>query len=217
MEEWKKIDGFPHYEVSDQGNIKSLYSGKILKPSVRNDEYLMVNLHKDCKCFPKLVHRLVAQAFVPNPQGKPTVDHINMNKQDNRAVNLRWQTYKEQLNNQDQDYKTNQKSEKVKKIMKKYREANKDKIKQKHKEYCEANKEEIKEYRKEYYEANKEKLKRISKEYYEVNKDKISKRRKEYNEANKENLKEYQKEYYKANKEKIKEKVRLYRLKHKSN
>lgn len=151
MEEWKQIDGFPHYEVSDMGNIKSLYSGKLLKPKIDCGGYLQVCLHEDGKRFMKLVHRLVAEAFVPNPQGKPTVDHINMNKQDNRAVNLRWQTYKEQLNNEDQNYKTNQYSEEAKKLQKRFREANKNKIKQKQKEYYEANKEKLKEYKRLYY------------------------------------------------------------------
>ena len=212
MEEWKKIDGFPHYEVSDQGNIKSLYSGKLLKQRSDLGGYLMVHLSEKGVASQKLVHRLVAQAFVPNPQGKPTVDHINQNKQDNRAVNLRWQTNKEQLNNEDQDYKAKRKlSEKVKKIQKRFREANKEKIKEYSKEYYEANKEIIKEYNKEYYEANKEKIK----EYKEANKDKILKYQKEYNEANKEKKLKQQKEYYEANKDKRKEYMRLYYLKHK--
>lgn len=49
------------------------------------------------------VHRLVAEVFIPNPDGKETVDHINMVKTDNRACNLRWATYKEQKNFEDQD------------------------------------------------------------------------------------------------------------------
>ena len=185
MEEWKKIDGFPHYEVSDMGNIKSLYSGKILKPSLHWGGYLMVNLSENGKIKTKLVHRLVAEAFVENPQGKPSVDHINMNKQDNRAVNLRWQTQKEQLNNEDQDYKTNQLCEKAKEIMRKYREENKEKLKEYGKVYREENKEKLKEYDKVYREENKEKLK-------------------EYREANKEKLKEYVKVYREENKEKRK-------------
>lgn len=166
MEQWKQIVDFPNYEVSNMGNIKSLYSEKLLKPSSNWEGYLMVVLYKDGKGFMKLVHRLVAQAFVENPQEKPTVDHINMNKQDNRAVNLRWQTQKEQLNNEDQNYKTNQYSEKVKEAKKKY------------------------------YEANKEKLKEKQKVYYKINCEKINERTKEYNKANKERLKEYKRLYY---------------------
>lgn len=151
MEQWKQIVDFPNYEVSNMGNIKSLYSGKLLKPSSNWEGYLMVVLYKDGIGFMKLVHRLVAQAFVENPQEKPTVDHINMNKQDNRAVNLRWQTKKEQKNNQDQNYKTNQYSEKVKEAKKKYYKANKERLKEYYKEYYEANKQKKKEYQRLYY------------------------------------------------------------------
>ena len=73
------------------------------KPNARSG-YLQVNLNGIR--FPKLVHRLVAKAFIPNPENKPTVDHINGNKLDNRVVNLRWLSHKENCNNPNTKYKS---------------------------------------------------------------------------------------------------------------
>ena len=112
MENWRSIKGFEGlYEVSDLGNVKSLaravYSNgklhqrkseKILK-SHMNNNYAMVVLCKDGKIYPKTVHRLVAETFIPNPDNKPTVDHVDTNRSNNAVSNLRWVTYKENSNN----------------------------------------------------------------------------------------------------------------------
>ena len=98
METWKDIQGYEgHYQISDMGNVRSLKSNKNLKPAIDKDGYLLVGLWKDNKKKTFKVHRLVAQAFIPNPGNKPTVDHINTIKNDNRASNLRWLTQKEQM------------------------------------------------------------------------------------------------------------------------
>lgn len=96
MEEWRKIDGFP-YEVSNLGNVISLnynHTGKrqLLKPCCHRDMYLNVVLQDDTYRTKQSVHRLVAFAFVenPDPDNYTVVDHIDRNRQNNRADNLRW-------------------------------------------------------------------------------------------------------------------------------
>lgn len=106
-ETWKDIEGYEGlYQVSNLGRVKSLnyrHTGReqILEPYKNNREYLIVCLWKNGKRDQQLVHRLVAIAFIPNPEGKPEVDHINNDgpKTDCRAVNLRWVTSRENKDN----------------------------------------------------------------------------------------------------------------------
>ena len=88
-EVWKQIVGFPNYYVSDMGRIKNA-DGHILKPYVNHKGYLKVGLMKNGTDFKKRVHRLVAEAFIPNKDNLPEVNHINLDKRDNRVCNLEW-------------------------------------------------------------------------------------------------------------------------------
>lgn len=109
IEIYKNIEGYEGlYQVSNLGNVKSLerinknnrkVKEKILKPLKLNTKYLSIVLCKNGKNNRFLVHRLVAQAFIPNPENKPCIDHINTDRTDNRVENLRWVTYKENSNN----------------------------------------------------------------------------------------------------------------------
>lgn len=88
---WKPIVGFEkHYLVSDSGQVWSLYRHRALKPKIDRYGYEVVALFSHGKSHHRTVHRLVAQAFVPNPLNLPTVNHLNEDKTDNRAVNLEW-------------------------------------------------------------------------------------------------------------------------------
>ena len=90
---WKDIKGFEgHYQVSNLGRVKSLKRGKerILKPGRDTYGYLRVILWKNNKMKMCYIHRLVAQAFLPNPQNLPQINHKNEDKTDNKVENLEW-------------------------------------------------------------------------------------------------------------------------------
>lgn len=111
---WKPIKDYEGlYEVSNMGRVRSLdrgnidstgrkqhFKGMILKQGKDNSNYLVVVLSKNGKTKTFRVHRLVAEAFIPNPENKPCVDHINTIRTENEVANLRWATYEENNNNE---------------------------------------------------------------------------------------------------------------------
>ncbi|ARM65540.1 HNH endonuclease [Lactococcus phage R31] len=97
VETFVKIEGFENYEVSNQGKVRNIKSGRVLKTSLNNNGYLRLFLCENNKRKHLYLHRIIATAFIDNPDEKPCVNHIDENKLNNDLSNLEWCTVRENL------------------------------------------------------------------------------------------------------------------------
>lgn len=187
MEEWKNVIGYEGlYEVSNFGNVRNVRRNTLLRFS-NNQGYLQVYLYKNGIRAGLKVHRLVAQAFIPNPYNLPQVNHRDENKTNNIAENLEWCDVAYNIN-----YGHRTENAISTRVENGYADPDfigfgldeKEYMKQYNRVYRENNREKLNEYSKIYYQKYKEKL-------YEKNKE----RNKEWRENNRERYNEWQREY----------------------
>ena len=93
----KTLKRNPNYAITKFGSVYSRRTGKKLTPKKNWDGYLRVQLWDNGKCYFAAIHRLVAETFIPNPEGKPFVNHIDGDKSNNYVGNLEWCTQKENI------------------------------------------------------------------------------------------------------------------------
>lgn len=95
--EWRAVEGFPNYSVSDSGAIMNTVTGKTLKCRKAGNGYYKVTLCCNGKHTDQYVHRLVAETYIPNDLRKSEVNHIDGNKRNNTVSNLEWATRAENM------------------------------------------------------------------------------------------------------------------------
>ena len=198
IEEWRPIEGYEGlYEVSNTGQVRSVdrydnrncfRKGKVLSPIKDTNGYLKVNLYCNGKNKKCLVHRLVTEAFLPNPDGLPQVNHKDEDKTNNSVDNLEWCDSK--YNNNYGTARIRSRDTKIKngywtglsreEYLKEYYEENKDKNRDKRKEYMKKYNQDRKESMKKYYQENRDKIRDKHRSYYQENKDRICEQQKEY-------------------------------------
>lgn len=99
MEDMKDIEGYEGlYAITVDGQVWSYKSNRFLSLIDAKDGYLKVGLYKDGKQRTFQVHRLVGEAYIPNPENKPQINHLDENKRNNHVSNLAWATAKENSN-----------------------------------------------------------------------------------------------------------------------
>lgn len=99
FERWKTIEGYPNYKISTLGRVKNIKRGIFLKTAIDKDGYHFLRLSREGTDKNFYVHRLIALAFIPNPDNKRCVDHIDGNRRNNNISNLRFATYQENCRN----------------------------------------------------------------------------------------------------------------------
>ena len=174
-EDWKDIPGYEGlYAVSNNGRVMNVRSGRILKEHITKFGYKRIGIYKNGVCRMFIVHRLVAQAFLPNPDNLPEVNHKDEDKTNNSVDNLEWC---------DRSYNNNYGTRK---------ERERD-TKMKNEWWTGLSR---KEYQREYYIKNKSKVLEKQKEHYIKNRSKVLEKQKEYYIKNKSKVLEKQKEYH---------------------
>ena len=107
---WKNIEEATNYEVSNLGRIRNTKTGQILNPGIAGNGYKQVSLRMKAsnKFEKRYVHRLVAIYWIPNPEGKREVNHINLDRTNNNVENLEWITSSDNQRHkyENGDYKT---------------------------------------------------------------------------------------------------------------
>ena len=93
------IKDYENYIIFEDGKVINTDTGIEMKPKI-DKGYYRIGLRKDGKRKDFLIHRLIALSFIPNPDNKPFIDHINRDRKDNRIENLRWATRIENSRNQ---------------------------------------------------------------------------------------------------------------------
>ena len=98
-EQFITLIDFKNYEISNLGRVRSKTTGRIMKQRINPNGYNIVDVRMNYKKDLKLVHRLIAIAFIPNPNNLPIIDHIDGNRVNNNIENLRWASYSQNAMN----------------------------------------------------------------------------------------------------------------------